>query len=220
MRVINSILGILYKEYLSEVRSTYYLFTVAIYSIITIIIGYLAMHESLAEPSAFTAVLWIVIFFISMNTLPRSFITDEESNVSILLSLSTSPLSIYFGKLIYNIINNLLLLVITLVGMLWVSEIVIKDMLYFWLNAIFVCISFASAGTILSAIIAKSSKRGALLPLLALPILMPIILLGIDTSISCIYGVVVSFLDISFILLYSVVLVALSALLFDFVWLD
>lgn len=220
MSLISSIFGILYKECLTEVRSSYFIFTVAIYSIISIIISYLAMHDFLAEPRAFTAVLWVVIFFISMNTLPRSFITDEESNVSILLSLNTSSLGIYFGKLTYNIINNLLLLVITLVGLQLISGIVIENLIYFWLNAVFVCISFASAGTILSAIIAKSSKRGALLPLLALPILLPVILLGIDTSIDCISGFPVGFLDICFLVLYSVVLVSLSVLLFDFVWLE
>lgn len=220
MSVFSSIRGILYKEYLSEARNSFHLFTAGVYSLISILISYLAMHDFLAEPSAFTAILWVIIFFISMNTIPRSFIADEESNVSLLLSLNTCSVAIYLGKLIYNIINNLVILVITLLALLIASEIRIDNMPIFWLNAILVCVSFASAGTMLSAIIAKSSKRGGLLPLLAFPILIPILLLGIDTSLACIYGYAVSLMDISFLFLYSVVLIGLSAVLFDFVWYD
>lgn len=218
MSLFQGISGILYKEFKGEIRSTYIISSIIIFSIVSVVISYMALGSLLSDARIISAVYWLILFFIAMTTLPRSFISDEEAGVSILLRLNSDSLAIYFGKLIYNIINNFLSALVTAVALLLISDSALADPLVFIINSVLVCICFAAGSTILSAIIAKSSQKSSLLPILGFPILIPIIYLGIDISAQAIAGAEANAFDLLFLLLYPLVLISLSVILFDFIW--
>ncbi len=220
MSIISGIKGILYKEFKSEFRSAFNTSSILIFSIISVIIIYLALGELLNEPKVFSGVYWLIIFFNSMITLPRSFISDEETGVALLIKLNSDSLGVLFGKLIYNLINNLLISVIAGLSLWLASGLFINQIFEFIIVIFLICLSFAIACTLLSAIIAKSSKRASLLPILGFPILIPIIYLGIDASQLAISGLLENYYDILFLLIYSAILISISVILFDFIWED
>lgn len=220
MKLISGIIGILYKEFKSEFRNAYNASTIIIFCIVSLIIVYLALGEYLNVPQIFSGVYWLIIFFTAMITLPRSFISDEETGVATLIRLNTDSLSVLMGKLIYNLINILIMTFITGVSLFILSEIIIIQLLEFIIISILVCICFAVASTLLSAIIAKSSKRTSLLPLMGFPILIPVIYLGIDVTSMAISGLLEDCYDIIYLILYAIILLSISMILFDFIWED
>jgi heme exporter protein B len=80
----------------------------------------------------------------------------------------------------------------------------------------------SASSTIISALIAKSSSKGALFPVLAFPLLLPILLLAIDATILSIVGASFDriYADINMIIGYGGAVATASYLLFDFIYKD
>lgn len=218
MSLIRETGGILYKEFKSEMRTGYTFSPIVIFSVIGVIISNFALGGLLSNPQIFAMVYWLIIFFTAMNALPRSFISDEETGVSILLRLNGDSLPIYLGKFIYNFLTNIISAIAAGLSLYLASGIVIAQTWVLIANIILVCLCFSAGSTILSAIIAKSSKKASLLPILAFPVLIPIIYLGIDITSQSLVGNVSDYYDAIFLLMYSAVLISVSVILFDFVW--
>jgi heme exporter protein B len=83
-------------------------------------------------------------------------------------------------------------------------------------------LAMASSTTILSAIIARSRTRGALFPILAFPILLPLVVAGVELVEHALRGTsfVYAWNGIAILSSYTVVVSTVSLFLFDFVWKD
>ena len=83
-------------------------------------------------------------------------------------------------------------------------------------------IGMAAATTIIAAIIARANTKGTLFPVLAFPILLPLLMAGINASKIAIEDKVWDAVwpDLQLLGSYIVVVITASFLLFDFVWKD
>ena len=119
--------------------------------------------------------LWIVVFFAALAGLDRSFVKEEESHTAPLLRLSASPLVVWAGKLIFNVVLIAMLLValVPLYCVLMGYRIVLVG----WFVVLLAAGGYALAATstIVAAIIARAVGRGALFPVLALPLLLALL---------------------------------------------
>jgi heme exporter protein B len=81
-------------------------------------------------------------------------------------------------------------------------------------------IGLASVSTIISAIIARAGNKNAIFPVLSFPVVLPIVIIGVKSLIHCIDGTLLSQipLDIVIIVSYTIVIILLSVILFDYVW--
>ena len=106
---LSKIYAVLYKEIYSELRSRYAFSSMILFIVITIsTISFTMAGDTISNELA-SALLWIVIFFGAMTGLSRTFVAEEERGTSLLLKLSSKPIHIYVGKLLYTFIFGLLL---------------------------------------------------------------------------------------------------------------
>jgi heme exporter protein B len=167
--------------------------------------------------------LWIVIFFSAMSGLSRTFVTEEERGTSLTLRLLTKATNVYIGKLIYNTVLILSLSIFIAVAyQLIVEDFVVRSQIIFWTTILLGSVGLAGASTILAAIIAKANTKGTLFPVLAFPILLPLLLTCIKATTLAVEGAffIEALKDFQILISFTIVMVVASLMLFNFVWND
>jgi heme exporter protein B len=215
------IYAILYKEILSEFRTRYSISNIFLFILTTITMIALALVNEKMGAELSSGLLWIVIFFASMIGLSKTFVSEEERGTSFLLQVFASSTSIYFGKLIFNILLSLFINFFALILFFLFSNskaVSTPDLLT--LVIAISSVAIATSTTVISAIVSKANSKNALFPILSFPILLPIIKIGMDLTVSTFIGT--SFLaissDLQLIVAYVGFITTISYLLFDFIW--
>jgi heme exporter protein B len=219
----NPALTIFTKDLRSELRTRYALNALLMFVITTISIILFAIGNEAPSVEILAGMLWIVIFFSAMSGMSRSFVSEEERGTVMTLHLIATPASVYFGKLVFNLILLLSMNIITVVlYLLVIPNFIVQSYSIFIVTLILGTLGLASAATIIAAIIAKSNTKGTLYPVLSFPILLPLLLTVISATKMAIEGMVFSAASGEFRILisYTVVITAVSYLLFDYVWKD
>ncbi|MBI3364749.1 MAG: heme exporter protein CcmB [Ignavibacteriae bacterium] len=211
------------KEFRSEVRTRYALNALFMFVITTLAIILFAIGNENASPEILSGVLWIIIFFSTMSGLSRTFISEEESGTAATLQLIARPLTVYVGKLFFNIVllagMNLLTIALYLV---FITNFTVRNYEVFFLTMLLGTLGLAATSTILAAIIAKANTKGTLYPVLSFPILLPLLLSVINaTKISVEGGTFPeAFSELQVLISYLVVILTVSYLVFDYIWKD
>jgi heme exporter protein B len=79
--------------------------------------------------------------------------------------------------------------------------------------------ALSSASTVLSAIAAKSAMKGALFPVISLPVLLPVLIAAIRATGLCFEQSDISLpSEILFFLAFSGALISISFLIFPYIW--
>jgi heme exporter protein B len=211
------------KEFISEFRTRYALNALLMFVVTTLSIILFSIGHDSPTQDILSGTLWIVIFFSAMSGLSRTFVAEEERGTSLTLRLLTSSTSVYTGKLIYNFILILALSIfIAIAYLLLIKEFSVKTYSIFWITIFLGSAGLASASTILAAIIAKANTKGTLFPVLAFPILLPLLLTCINATKLSVDGAFFSegIKEFQILISFAIVMVTTSLLVFDFVWKD
>ena len=217
--------GVLRKDLRIEFRTRYGVSAVIMFLLITVaVILYSTPGEQL-QPSILSALIWIALFFGAMTGLARSFVSEEERGTALLLRLYADGESVFLGKLVYNIALMLALAASAVLFFLFffTRDFHIRDWPAFLVQLGLGAIGIAAVSTILSALISRASQKGALLPILALPILMPLVIattdatriaLEVPNAFSNAQG------DLLILVSFDIAMVLVSYVLFDIIWKD
>ena len=169
-----------------------------------------------------SALLWIAILFAAFTGLSRSFVHEEESRTSAALHLAAPPLAVYLGKLLFNLILLLLLDLVAAPLSIGLLRMHISNPGLFVALLLTGSMGLVAATTLLAAIIAQASVKGALFAVLAFPLLLPLLVVAIQGTELALsdsaWGQGVAALQV--LLAYSIALVTASLFLFGFVWED
>ena len=218
---ISSVLSVLEKDIKSELRSRYAISAVLLFIVTTITIILIGTKGEDVRPGLASGLIWVIMFFSSMMGLSRAFVSEEERGTVFLLQLTSKPVAIYFGKLIYNVILSFLLNTVAMIlFVLFFTNVQIKLFDIFIFSHIFGSIGIAAASTIISSIIAKANTKGALFPVLAFPIILPLIFIGIEATKISLEAVNTEYAwsNIQLMIAYCGIVISMSFILFDFVW--
>ncbi len=224
LSLADKILKILIKELKTEWRSKVSINALLLFSIITLVlISYSIGPHKIPEnekPDIFSALLLLSLFFSSSLGLSRVFVKEEEQKTSITLKMALDPLSIFLGKLFFNLILLLSISIVITPLFLIFMEFYIKNLCYFIIIMFFTIMGLTIVSTFISAIISKASLKGALFPILTFPITMPLILEGTKALSISSSAQDLSYLTKSLIILISFSGVAFfgSIILFEKVW--
>lgn len=211
------------KEFVSEFRTRYALNALLMFVVTTLSIILFSIGQESPSIDVLSGTLWIVIFFSAMSGLSRTFVAEEERGTSLTLRLLVNASSVYIGKLVYNFALILVLsLIIAVSYLLFINEFSVKNYEIFWLTILLGSAGLASASTILAAIIAKANTKGTLFPVLAFPILLPLLLTCINATKLATEGAFMleAVKEFQILISFTVVMIATSFLVFDFVWKD
>lgn len=208
------------KDVNQEFKTRYSLNAILLFALVTLFAISFSIGAFNASSDIKSALLWIIIFFSSMSGLSHVFVREEDKHTADTLKLVAKPTAVFVGKFFFNLFLLYLLEVITVPLFFAVMNFSVEGI------SLFLCILFLgsfglSAGaTMTAAIISKANAKGALFAVLSFPILLPVIVAGIN-------GTKISVKQVAFVegsgelqmlFAYSVVVITAAVLLFDFVW--
>ena len=210
------------KDIRSEIRNRYVINSLLMFVIITISIIKFSIGDDKVDDSILSGLFWIVIFFSAISGLARVFIKEEETGTSMALKLAAGPTEIFLGKLLFNFVLTFSLNIVIFFLFYLITGIKINNFGAFFLSVILGNFGIVAASTIIAAIIAKANSKGTLYPVLAFPVLLPLLLTLIDSTKLASEGAPITELigDFQILISYSVVITVISIFLFKFVWED
>ena len=209
------------KDLRSELRTRYALNALLMFVITTLSIILFSIGNENVSQEVLSGVLWIVIFFAAMSGLSRTFVAEEERGTVMTLHLIARPMAVYFGKWLLNLVLLAVINLFTIVlYVLLISNFVVRNMGIFALTMTLGTIGLASAATIIAAIISKANTKGTLYPVLSFPILLPLIMTGINATKIAVDGAPFSEAmgEFQILVSYTIAINAVSYLLFGFIW--
>ncbi len=221
--MIRAALAILRKDIASELRTRYSINALLMFVVVTLSVLLFAFAGESLSRAVHAGMLWVVMFFAAMSGIARSFVAEEERGTTMTLQLLAPSGSVYFGKLVFNILLVLLLnTLIVLLFFLVMPEFHANQPGLFWLVIMLGGFGIAASTTIIAAIIARANTKGTLFPVLSFPVLLPLLMAGISATKVALEDKTwqACTQDIQLLISYIVVVVTASFLLFDFVWKD
>lgn len=217
----NAVVTIFLKDVRSELRTRYALNALMMFVLTTLSIILFAIGSDNVSADILAGVLWIIIFFSSMSGLSRTFVSEEERGTVMTLQLLAKPLSVYIGKLLFNIFLMFLIncLAVTLY-LIFISAFTVQSYSIFIVTLVLGTLGLASTATIIAAIISKANSKGTLYPVLSFPILLPLLLTVINATRLAVDGAtfVEAISEFQVLISYIVVIVSVSYLVFEYIW--
>jgi heme exporter protein B len=211
------------KDVRAELRTRYALNALALFAVSTVVaisLGVGPLTRSPDLPLIHAALLWIAILFAAFTGLARAFVQEEEARTAAALRLAAPPTAVYLGKLLFNLL--LLLLLDALTGVLFVIllRVQIGNL------GLFICLLAAgslglvAATTLIAAIIARASVKGALFAVLSFPLLAPLLVVAIKGTALALEGAGWDrgAAPLQVLLAYAVAMFVASLFLFGSVW--
>jgi len=222
MRHLSHLSTLLWKDLLIEAKSRETIISMFLFSILVILIFNFAFAADAATLKKLSpGLIWITFLFFGVLGLNRSF-TLEKENGSLQGTLLT-PVDrgvIYLGKFLSNLIFVLFVEIITLpLFTLFLNVNLLQHFGDLWIILVLGSIGFISVGTLFSAIAVNTKLREVMLPILLYPVTTPAFIAAVKcTSAILRERPVESYSNwLSILILYDVVFLVTSFLIFEFV---
>ena len=184
----------------------------------------LALGRAAPTVGVAAALLWIVVVFACAVGLGRAFVAEEERGTTLLLQLALRPSQVYAGKLAFNVVLTLAVCALAAAGFRLLVPVPLGAPGVLAVALGLGAVGLAAATTLLSALIARANAAGPLLPVLAFPVVVPVLIPAVsmtELASGSAAGVwAVAQPDIVLLAAYAGLLVSASFLLFDYVWRD
>ncbi len=219
MQLIKQILLLVKLEISLELRSKAALSALILYVIATVFTVYMCLKTN--DDRTWNALVWIVILFVCMNVVSKSFFQTHQSRWNYYYT-TVPPVALLFSKIIYNTMLAVCLSLMTWTVFYMLFGIEVTRFLMFLSIIIIGSATLTATLTMLSAIAAKSNNNSTLLAVLSFPILVPIIMLISQLSLAAFTDMKWNNLanDAFSLLAMHVLVYALGALLFPYLWRD
>lgn len=218
--MIGKVLAVYAKDVRLEIRNRYALNAILLFGITALAVVSFAMGRTGMSAPLQSAVFWVVVFFSAMAGLAHVFVREEETGTAMVLRLKADPDAVYVGKLLFNFTMLSLLAGIVTPLFFIFTDAPADNVLLFILVLALGVVGLCAAMTLVAAIIARASGRGALFAVLSFPIVVPLLfVLSAATEKTLAAQAIGSLsLHLQFLVAYSVLLIVASVLLFKFVW--
>ncbi len=218
--MLKSVVHLVQKELSLEWRNKYTLGGLILYVTSTIFVAYLSFKKLDSIP-AWNALFWIIQLFAATNAIGKSFVQDGEEQHLYLYTL-VPPQAIILSKIIYNAI---LVSFLTIVGFFLYTLFIndpIQDHGMFFTAMLLGSLGFSSTLTLVAGIASQSGNNLVLMSILGFPIILPLLMTLIAFSKNAIDGIAWS-VNLKYVVVLgglNVIVVALSYLLFPYLWRD
>ena len=184
------VLAILRKEALTEFRTKSGLATGALFGFATVITVSFSLfginpnrvdaefHDTPLK-AVCASLIWTIVLFSALLSLPRAFLGEEENGTGDLLRLMARPHAVFWGKMTFNILQTWALSFS--LGLLFLAFTGLKVALplVFGLCLLGGGASVAGAVTLCGALAAQAANRAALAGAIAVPLLLPLLQWGV-----------------------------------------
>ncbi len=187
--LIAAILAIVRKDLRAEVRSRELVMTMALFSLLSILVFSFALElDRQARADSIAGVLWVTIIFASVLGLNRSLAMErDQGNLDALLIAPVDRMAVFFGKLIGNL---LFVFVVGLVLLPVMTVLYNVNLIQPWILLLLIegTLGIATVGTLLATMTVQTRSRESLLPIVLLPLALPVLLSVVRASTAVLSG--------------------------------
>jgi len=218
--MIQGIRSVLEKDLSLELRSRFGVNSVLAFIVAGTLVSIYLIGTDRLETLTTISIYWILIVFAAITAMNRAFVIETDRSTMELLQLHASPMAVYIGKLLYNFAFTLF---VSLTAAIFLNILVGFRGVH--LGYAILVISLGSLGmsgaaTLLSALVAQTDKKATLFPVIALPVLMPLMLILASASRLLIeldgWGSIAN--DVMALVGYCGAMISASVLLFEYLW--
>ena len=167
------------KELRSELRTRTSFLSSGLFSVVAVVAISLATTGAKIDATVGAGLLWVTLLFSSIISLPRMFISEEESGTADLLRLMARPHAVYWGKTLFNCAQMLLTAFVLSFLFLMFVGLEVHGVPFYIVSIIGGCIALAFAVTLCGALVAGATNRSALAAAIAVPLLLPLVAVGV-----------------------------------------
>ncbi len=218
--MIKSIYALLKKDLLLELRQQHSFFGILLYVASTIFVLKLTIDNP--ESEVWNGLFWVIQVFVCVNAVAKSFLQESRGRMLYFYTIAGAR-EFIIAKLIYNIILMLLMSLLSLALFFVLLKNPLVDTTRFIAIVCVGGISLSLVFTLLAAIAAKAQQNAALMAILGFPLIIPQLLLLTRLSKSA-FGEIFrdgALLQLSLLIVgLDIMVVALSIILFPFLWKD
>lgn len=216
-------LAVLAKDIRSELRTRYAIGAIVMFAVITVVAVGFSLGGIPLDLNLQGILFWLVIYFASVAGLGQSFIKEEESKTSLALRIYAPPLSVFGGKLLFNLLLLIALEIVLVPLFAMLIGLDIRQFPLFITVLAMGTIGLACSTTIVAAIIAKASIKGVLFAVLSFPLILPVLIMaikGTQKALSVGLGFGAAIGELQVLVSYAAIMLIAGFLLFEFVWND
>lgn len=219
--MINALRAVLEKEFLLEYRTRYGVNTILLFVVVSVSLIVFSISAELLTNELTSALFWNTAFFAALSALQRGFVSEVERGTMLFLKLSAKPSAIFLGKLIYNFLLSLLVNVAIAVLYLGLLSLAIENPTIFLTTLLLGSASIAIVLTLISAVVANTTARGGLFAVISfVPLLIPIFMTVRATRMATQEDAPFfrAETELQILAAYTLVMFAVSIMLYDFIW--
>ncbi len=211
------------RDLRSEFRTRYAVNAILMFALTTLIavsfsIGSFRIGEA-EKPFLYAVLLWIILVFSALSGLSRSFVKEEEAGTMDVLRLSARPQAVFLGKLFFNLTLLGALEIIIVPSFILLMKYQIELPGFFAAMVISAGLGLGAGTTIVAAMIAQASARGALFSALSFPLLLPLMITAIKGCERAAVGMdTAGWPEVRIAVAYVVIMIIMSLFLFPLIW--
>lgn len=218
--MFRTIIALLKKDLLLELRQQHSFYGILLYVASTIFVLKLAIDAP--EGETWNGLFWIIQLFVCVNAVAKSFLQESQGRMLYFYSISGAR-EFIIAKMLYNTVLMLLMSLLSLGLFFILLGNPLSKALAFTGMVCLGGISLSLVFTLLAAIAAKAQQNAALMAILGFPLIIPQLLMLIRLSKSA-FGEVFregAMVQLSLLITgFDMLVIALSVILFPFLWKD
>lgn len=217
MKTLRQVRRLLYKDAILEWRSKYAINGILLYVVSTVFVCYQAFKT--LDTVTWNVLFWIILLFASINAISKSFVQESPARQLYYYSI-VSARSVILSKILYNALLMIVLsgLALTVYSVIFGNP--LADTPLYIVAVVLGSLSFATVFTMVAGISAKAGHNTTLMSVLSFPIVIPLLIVLIELSSNAMAGTPrgESIPEILVLIAINVIAVAVSLLLFPYLW--
>jgi heme exporter protein B len=214
--------AVVWKDLSAELRSRELISAMLVFALLVILIFNFALDLDPAtrrDPTITAGVLWVIFVFAGTLGLNRSMAVEKDRGcMDGLLLAPVDRSSIYFGKVLGNLIFMLMveIIVLPIYSVLYNVNLFNPGLLIVILLG---SIGYVAVGTMLAAMAVQARTRDILLPILLFPVVLPVILAAVKASTGFLDGSEMELIRpwLNLLIVYDIIFSAVAFMVFDYV---
>jgi len=177
------------------------------------------LGNPLLTAKTWNSLFWLTVVFCTLQAVSKTFISVSRSRW-IYLNQLASPAAIILAKIFYSWMIMVVLCFLDLGVFTFFMSNPVQHTGAYLLFVLLVSGGLGTVYTLISAIASKTTQPGFLVPVLSLPVILPLLLIGVQGSVKCLNPVLVpsTYNDLMLLGAINFLLFVLAAILFNPLW--
>jgi heme exporter protein B len=220
MNFWKAVSAIVWKDVRAELRTKDIFSSMFVFALLSVIVFNFAYELRVPDMKMVApGIVWVAITFAGSLGLNRAFVIEQDKgSLAGLLLAPVDRASIYFGKML----GNLIFIFIVEVILLPLVMIFFNLSLLTWQHILVLFLGtygFAAVGTVFSAMAVNTRAREVMLPILLFPVLLPVLVAGVKMTGALLDGESLSSIAnwLQLVVVYDVGFTVVAYLTFGFV---